>query len=82
MFLTFDFDVLDLSIMPAVGTPESNGLEWNEVLRLFKSFSQKRKVVGIDFVELCSINKLVAPDFLAAKLIYKFISYLVKFQRL
>lgn len=76
VFLTFDFDVLDPSIMPSVGTPEPGGFNWYETLDLLKLICQKRKVIGADFVELCPIKGLVAPDFLAAKLIYRFISFL------
>ncbi len=82
IFLTFDFDVLDPSIMPSVGTPEPAGLDWDRTLDLLKMICQKRKIICADFVEFRPIKDFVAPDFLAAKLIYKFISYLVKFQRL
>lgn len=79
IFLTFDFDALDLGICPSLAAPEPGGLDWYETLDLLKLICQKRKIVGADFVELCPIRGLVAPDFLAAKLIYKFISYLVKY---
>ncbi|MFN3301758.1 MAG: agmatinase [Patescibacteria group bacterium] len=79
VFLTFDFDVLDSSIMPSVGTPEPGGLDWNEILNLLKMICQKRKIITADFIEFCPIKGLIAPDFLAAKLIYKFIGYLVKY---
>ncbi len=77
VYLTFDLDVLDPSIMPAVGTPEPGGLLWYETLDFLKELIQKKNVVGFDVVELCPIPGMVAPDFLAAKLIYKIIGYLV-----
>ncbi len=76
VYLTFDMDVLDPSIMPAVGTPEPGGLLWYETLDFLKELIYKKNLVGFDVVELCPIPGLVAPDFLAARLIYKIITYL------
>lgn len=74
IYLTIDLDVLDPSIMPSTGTPEPDGLLYNDVIELVKAVSKKSNIVGFDVVELCpnSINK--APDFLAAKLIYQILS--------
>ncbi|RLC35280.1 MAG: agmatinase [Candidatus Nealsonbacteria bacterium] len=77
VYLTFDLDAFDPSIMPSVGTPEPGGLGWYEVLNLIREVSKKRKIIGADVVELDPIPGLVAPDFLAAKLVYKIISYIV-----
>ncbi len=77
VYLTFDLDFLDPSIMPSVGTPEPGGLLWYETLDFLKELVSKKDVVAFDLVELCPIPGLVAPDFLAAKLIYKIISYIV-----
>lgn len=76
VYLTFDLDGLDTSIMPSTGTPEPGGLGWYETLNLLKEVAKKRKIVGADVVELDPIPGLVAPDFLAAKLIYKILSYI------
>lgn len=76
VYLTFDLDGLDTSIMPSTGTPEPGGLGWYETLNLLKEVAKKRKIVGADVVELDPIPGLTAPDFLAAKLIYKLISYI------
>ena len=78
VYLTLDLDVLDPSIMPSVGTPEPGGLSWYEILNLIKEVTKKRKIIGADVVELDPIPGLSAPDFLAAKLIYKIISYIFK----
>jgi len=75
VYLTLDLDVLDPSIMPSTGTPEPGGLGWYEILGLIKKVAEKRKIIGVDIVEFDPIPGLVAPDFLAAKLIYKIISY-------
>lgn len=75
VYLTFDLDALDPSIMPATGTPEPGGLGWYQVLELIKEVAKNRKIIGADVVELDPIPGLAAPDFLAAKLVYKIISY-------
>ncbi|MBU0533675.1 MAG: agmatinase [Candidatus Omnitrophica bacterium] len=74
VYVSIDLDVFDPSIMPSTGTPEPGGLNWEQVTDLLEMVSSKRNIVGTDVVELCpSTNK--APDFLAAKLIYKLLSY-------
>jgi len=75
VYVTIDLDVFDPSIMPSTGTPEPGGLLWYEVLRLLKAVSDKKDIVGFDVVELCPNERNKAPDFLAAKLIYKMLSY-------
>ncbi|MCH8004284.1 MAG: agmatinase [Nanoarchaeota archaeon] len=75
VYITFDLDVLDLSIMPSTGTPEPGGLRYYQVLRFLKNVFEKRNVVGFDVVELCPNVNNVSPDFTAAKIIYKMIGY-------
>jgi agmatinase len=75
VYVTIDLDVLDISIMPSTGTPEPGGLGWYQVLSFLKTVFTERDVVGFDVVELCPNSKNKAPDFLAAKLIYKLLSY-------
>jgi len=77
VYLTFDLDALDPSIMPSTGTPEPGGLGWYETLGLIKEVAKKRKIIGADVVELDPILGFHAPDFLAAKLVYKIISYII-----
>jgi agmatinase len=81
VYLTFDLDVLDPSIMPAVGTPEPGGLLWYETLEFLKELIEEKNIVGCDMVELCPIPGMVAPDFLAAKLVYKIIGYMANKER-
>ena len=71
VYISIDLDAFDPSIMPAVGTPEPGGLLWHTVLDLLLRVVQKRQVVGFDVMELCPIPGFVAPEFLAAKLIFK-----------
>ncbi len=75
VYITIDLDVFDPSIMPSTGTPEPGGLLWYDVLALLKAVSNKKIVVGFDVVELCPDDRNKAPDFMAAKLIYKLLSY-------
>ncbi|HBI47850.1 MAG TPA: agmatinase [Smithella sp.] len=76
VFVTIDLDVFDPSIMPSTGTPEPGGLYWRDVLRLLKVVSSSCKIRGFDVVELAPIPGIVAPDFMAAKLIYRFMGYI------
>lgn len=76
VYVTIDLDGLDPSIMPAVGTPEPGGLAWEEVLELLHRVTRSRKVVACDVVELAPIGGLHAPDFIAARLVYKLIAYI------
>jgi len=78
VYMTIDLDVLDSAFMPSTGTPEPGGLSWYDLLDLVKSVMQKRELVGFDVVELCPQPQNKAPDLLAAKLIYKILSYKFK----
>jgi agmatinase len=75
VFITFDLDALDPSIMPSTGTPEPGGLLYYETLEFLKKVFTERNVVGFDMVELCPNSKEKSSDFLAAKLYYKMLSY-------
>ena len=75
VYITIDLDVLDPSIMPSTGTPEPGGLLWNETLDLLKMVFSNSNVIGCDIVELAPKEGIHAPDFMAAKLLYKLLSY-------
>ncbi len=75
VFITFDLDALDPSIMPSTGTPEPGGLFWYETLDFLKLVFEEKNVVGFDIVELCPNEADKSSDFLAAKLYYKMLSY-------
>ncbi|MBN1598655.1 MAG: agmatinase [Bacteroidales bacterium] len=75
VYITLDLDVFDPSIMPSTGTPEPNGMSYREVLNALKYLIDHHNIVGIDIVELCPDKSNKAPDFLAAKLIYQFLSH-------
>ncbi len=75
VFITFDLDALDPSIMPSTGTPEPGGLFWYETLEFLLRVFEEKNVVGFDIVELCPNPADRSSDFLAAKLYYKMLSY-------
>jgi len=75
VYLTFDLDVFDPAIMPSTGTPEPGGMYWYQVLHLLREVAKARNLVGCDLVELSPSAHNKAPDFLAAKLVYKILSY-------
>jgi agmatinase len=75
VYLTFDVDYLDPSLMPSTGTPEPGGGDWYRTLRFLRRVFAERDVVGADVVELAPIPGLHAPDFLVAKLVYKLLAY-------
>jgi agmatinase len=76
VYLSIDLDVFDPSIMPAVGTPEPGGPGWYEVVGLLRCVIGKCRIVGFDVMELLPIPQIVAPDFLAARLVYKLLTYI------
>jgi agmatinase len=76
VYVSIDLDVLDPGIMPAVGTPEPGGLSWYELLGMFRLIAARRRIVGVDVVELMPLPGLEAPNFLAAKLVFKIIGAL------
>ncbi len=75
VYITVDLDVFDPSIMPSTGTPEPGGMGWYDVLALLREVCERRDLVGFDVVELCPNAANKAPDFLAAKLVYKILTY-------
>lgn len=76
VYVTIDLDVLDPAIMPAVGTPEPGGFNWATLTSFLRHMARKKKILGFDVVELTPIPGMIAPDFLAAKLIYRFLGYI------
>jgi len=75
VYLTFDVDGLDSSVMPATGTPEPGGLFWDETLDIIKIAFKNSNIVGADINELSPIKRFDSYNFLVAKLAYKILSY-------
>jgi len=82
VYLTFDVDGLDSSVMPATGTPEPGGLFWDETIEIIKTAAKSSNIVGADINELSPIKGFSSYNFLAAKLVYKIISYSFEFKKL
>ena len=80
VYITFDVDGFDASIMPATGTPEPGGLLWEDVLPIIKKVCQISNVVGADINELAPIKNFDSYNFLVAKLAYKILSYSFEFK--
>lgn len=75
IYISIDLDVFDPSIMSAVGTPEPDGMQWPEVVKLLRAVTKHRNIVGFDLMELCPERGPASCAFLAAKLAYKLIGY-------
>ncbi|MDR2009298.1 MAG: agmatinase [Bacteroidales bacterium] len=78
VYLTIDLDYFDPSIMPSTGTPEPGGLFWYETLDLLKRLAAQKNIIGFDIVELAPQENNPASDFLAAKLYYKILTYILE----
>ncbi|MBA7502850.1 N(1)-aminopropylagmatine ureohydrolase [subsurface metagenome] len=77
VYLTIDVDVFDPSIMPAVGTPEPGGMQWQQVLNLLRLVALHKHIVGFDLMEFCPQEDPASCAFLLAKLAYKFIGHAI-----
>lgn len=75
VYLTFDLDGFDGSLMAATGTPEPGGIFWDDAMAIIKAASKICTIVGADVNELAPRPELHACDFLAAKLAYKILNY-------
>lgn len=81
VYLTFDCDGLDASLVPALGTPEPGGLGWYDTLALVTALARGPGIVGMDISELAPIEGLVAPQFAIARLIYRILGRIVAARR-
>ena len=75
IYVSIDLDVLDPSVMAAVGTPEPGGMLWHDLIRVLRLVCEARHVVGFDLVELSPSEGPEACAYTAAKLAYKMIGY-------
>ncbi len=75
IYITIDLDVLDPSEMPSVGTPEPDGMRFNEITEILRLISEKKNLVGLDITELSPIPGITYPNFTAAKLAYLMLGY-------
>ena len=75
LYITFDVDSFDASLMPATGTPEPGGMFWDETMEIIKIATKNSEIVGADINELAPIRGFDSYNFLVAKLAYKILSY-------
>jgi agmatinase len=75
IYLTFDVDFFDPSLLPATGTPEPGGGTWYPTLRRLRTLFERKEVVALDVVELAPAADRPASDFVAARLLYKCLGY-------
>ena len=75
VYLTFDCDSFDPSVIPSTGTPEPGGLSWYQVDSLLERLTRERRLVGFDVSELAPVDGLHHPQFTIAKLIYRILGY-------
>jgi agmatinase len=81
VYITVDADVLDPSIMPAVGTPEPDGMSWRQIMDIVKAVTLHKHVVGFDLMEFCPAEGPLSCAFLLAKLAYRLIGCAVSQER-
>ena len=81
VYVSIDLDVMDPSIMSAVGTPEPGGMTWWDVTGLLRRVAEEVNVVGFDIVELSPEEGPVACSSTAARLAYKIMGYIVSAER-
>ena len=81
VYITFDIDGFDSSVMPATGTPEPGGFYWNDVIPIIKNVCKNSNIVGVDINELAPIKNFDSYNFLVAKLAYKILAYVFEFKR-
>jgi agmatinase len=76
VYITFDIDGLDASVMPATGTPVPGGLSWFQAMKLLEKITQQRECVGFDVVEHSPIKSFHGYDFTSAQLVYNIMGYI------
>ncbi len=70
LFITFDVDGFDASLMGSTGTPDPGGLFWWDAIDLLEGLTQERTIIGCDLVELAPNPLLHHGPYLVAKLAY------------
>ncbi len=75
VYISFDIDCLDPSVMPGTGTPEPGGLGWYPVCRLLRRVCALRQVVAADLVEVAPVPGTPACEYTAARLATKIMLY-------
>jgi agmatinase len=82
VYISFDIDAFDASMMPSTGTPEPGGPMWDDIIPILRAVMAQKNIIGMDIVELAPIKGIQAPDFVAAKLLLKMLLYKFKAKQL
>lgn len=76
VYVTFDVDYFDPSIMPTTGTPEPDGFFWDETMEIFRRLHKAgKRIVGFDVVELSPNPAQQHATYLVAKLVYRLLNF-------
>lgn len=75
VYITFDVDAFDPSLIPATGTPEPGGITWNDANALLERVCKSKNVIGADFVELAPLKGMHSCESTVAKLIARCMAY-------
>lgn len=78
VYITFDIDAFDPSLVPGTGTPEPGGLGWYESLDVLRAVCSECEVVGFDVVEVAPLKDSHVSEFVAAKLVYRIMGYIAR----
>jgi agmatinase len=78
IYITFDVDAFDPSIMPATGTPEPGGLAWHQTFELLERIVSARQIIGFDVVELAPVSGMHFPEFTVARFIYNLLGLITR----
>ncbi len=78
VYVSVDVDGFDPAVIPDTGTPEPGGLTWGLVLDVLAEVARRRRVVGLDLVELAPTPGGRASAFAAARLVAKMITYALR----
>lgn len=73
VYVTFDIDAFDPSLVPGTGTPEPGGLGWYDAINLLTEVARRKRIIGFDVVELSPLLESHTSPVIAAKLVYKLI---------
>lgn len=80
-YLSLDIDALDPSLVPGTGTPEPGGLGWDHLLQALRIITRQGIIRGADLCELMPLPGSRLSEFVAAKILFKLLSYLFYYSK-
>ena len=76
VYLSFDVDGLDPSIIPSTGTPQPDGLSWPQALEMVRAtINAPCDLLGADVVEVRRLAASARLRPIAARLVMKILAY-------